>query len=239
MTPLTTYTYTAGSSSTDTVSATDEDRLLPGGLSLRYGFPMWFKRDSVVNPPSPTFRELDSQQERGRSLSLHDRADLAKSTHEGHHRKPMAFHIPPPKEDGFSADEVSPSLAEVLHYLKRVFEDETLLDDLPVEAAVNPGAWQAWQAHRRKTKTAKSHLDKIDHGRSPSTGLASPGRAKASSEWNWDGVWIERVKRGVAASLSDQMLFGSVDGDDVVREPRLLESERISLIELEDPLSRC
>src|SRR3954468_18567199 len=44
LTPLTTYTYTTGSSDTDTVSATDEERLPPGGFSLRHGFPQWFGR---------------------------------------------------------------------------------------------------------------------------------------------------------------------------------------------------
>src|SRR5436190_18841862 len=42
--PLTTYTFTTGSSDTDTVSATDEERLPPGGFSLRHGFPHWFGR---------------------------------------------------------------------------------------------------------------------------------------------------------------------------------------------------
>src|SRR5699024_3148272 len=43
--PLTTYTFTTGSDdATDTVSATDEERLPPGGFSLRHGFPHWFGR---------------------------------------------------------------------------------------------------------------------------------------------------------------------------------------------------
>jgi len=42
--PLTTYTFTTGSSSEDPVSARDEERLPPGGFSLRHGFPRWFVR---------------------------------------------------------------------------------------------------------------------------------------------------------------------------------------------------
>ncbi|OXV07601.1 hypothetical protein Egran_04635 [Elaphomyces granulatus] len=49
--PLTTYTFTTGSSSEDPVSARDEERLPPGGFSLRHGFPRWFvrARRSITN----------------------------------------------------------------------------------------------------------------------------------------------------------------------------------------------
>ena len=198
VTPLTTYTYTTGSASTDTVSATDEDRLLPGGLSLRHAFPKWFHKDS-----SPAFKGTNSSKGSSEESS-------------GQVRRPLSFHMPPPKEDGFSAEDVSPSVAEVLYYLKRVFEDESLLDDLPLESAGNPGAWHAWRAHRKKSKAPKFHPEKAeDQKGSLSGGLNSP-RAKPTGDWNWDGVWAERVKRGVSASLSDQILYGSVDGDDIV-----------------------
>ena len=52
LTPLTTYTYTTGSADTDTVSATDEERLPPGGFSLRHGFPHWFGRGKRSAPNS-------------------------------------------------------------------------------------------------------------------------------------------------------------------------------------------
>ena len=198
VTPLTTYTYTTGSASTDTVSATDEDRLLPGGLSLRHGFPKWFHKDT-----SSTFKGIDSS--KGSSEESGSQV-----------RRPLSFHMPPPKEDGFSAEDVSPSVAEVLYYLKRVFEDESLLDDLSLESAGNPGAWHAWRAHRKKSKPPKSGPENVeDQKRFLSGGLNSP-RAKPTGDWNWDGVWAERVKRGVSASLSDQILYGSVDGDDIV-----------------------
>jgi hypothetical protein len=35
-------------------------------------------------------------------------------------------------------------------------------------------------------------------------------------EWNWEGVWEERVKRGVQASLSEAVLFGQGQGDEVI-----------------------
>ena len=213
VTPLTTYTYTTGSASTDTVSATDEERLLPGGLSLRHGFPKWFEKISRVMPATPRFQGPDTSSKvntEGRVSS--PEKEIA--------RQPLSFHIPPPKEDGFSAEDAPSSIIEVLHYLKRVFEDEALLDEVSLEAAVNPGAWHAWQAHRRKVRLQKSQGEGGEgHKRSMSANVSSPntpGRAKASGDWNWDGVWQERVKKGINQSLSEPMLYGSVDGDDLV-----------------------
>src|ERR1700761_791163 len=44
ITPLTTYMYTTDIQDSGTVSATDAERLPPGGFSLRDGFPCWFGR---------------------------------------------------------------------------------------------------------------------------------------------------------------------------------------------------
>lgn len=44
VTPLTTYMYTTDIQDNGTVSATDDERLPPGGFSLRHGFPDWFGR---------------------------------------------------------------------------------------------------------------------------------------------------------------------------------------------------
>lgn len=46
ITPLTTYMYTTDIHDSGTVSATDDERLPPGGFSLRHGFPGWFGRGS-------------------------------------------------------------------------------------------------------------------------------------------------------------------------------------------------
>ena len=48
LTPLTTYT----ASGMDTVSASDQEILPPGGFSLRYGFPAWFPSLSSSAPQS-------------------------------------------------------------------------------------------------------------------------------------------------------------------------------------------
>ncbi|KAI1042900.1 hypothetical protein LB505_001027 [Fusarium chuoi] len=44
ITPLTTYMYTTDIQESGTVSASDQERLPPGGFSLRHGFPDWFGR---------------------------------------------------------------------------------------------------------------------------------------------------------------------------------------------------
>src|SRR5271168_3435100 len=46
ITPLTTYMYSTDIHDSGTVSATDDERLPPGGFSLRDGFPGWFGRAS-------------------------------------------------------------------------------------------------------------------------------------------------------------------------------------------------
>lgn len=153
-------------------------------------------------------------------ISMDNRARSPEKRPVGHSRRPLSFHIPPPKEDGFSAEDMQSNIVEVLYYLKHVFEDEALLDDLSLEAAANPGAWHAWQAHRRKARLQKSQTENAEgHKRSMSANVASsstPGRVKSSGDWNWDGVWQERVKKGINQSVSESMLFGSVDGDDLV-----------------------
>jgi hypothetical protein len=36
-------------------------------------------------------------------------------------------------------------------------------------------------------------------------------------EWNWEGVWEDRVKNGISNSLSEPVMFGGVGAaDDVV-----------------------
>lgn len=221
VTPLTTYTYTTGSSGTETVSATDEERLVPGGFSLRDGFQSWFSReDNGPGTVSPG----------GRRGSLSESADLICDSDE----HPTLAHPPEIKTkivpiqqnvpqldlpEQAVLDFVAPSVTEVLDYVKKSFEDEALLDELPLDAAGNPGAWHAWQAHRRRMRQEVPMTPQKGFDRqitSPHRGLDSGGRLKPPSEWNWDGVWAERVKKGVNSSISEQMLYGNVDGDDLV-----------------------
>lgn len=92
---------------------------------------------------------------------------------------------------------VEVSTHEVLSYIRSTFDDESVLDSVPLEAAGNPGAWHAWRTHRGNHALPEGE---------PS--------ARKPGEWNWEGVWEERVKKGITASLSEQVLFGGQGGTD-------------------------
>lgn len=114
------------------------------------------------------------------------------------------------------------STYEVLRYIRSAFDDEDVLDSVPLEAAGNPGAWHAWRSHRKLT--AGTTLP----GQDESVGVGSAGGAQTEmapatplttrrpGEWNWEGVWEERVKKGIAASLSEGVLFGNAGTADEV-----------------------
>lgn len=85
---------------------------------------------------------------------------------------------------------------DILDYIRSTFDDETVLDSLPVEAAGNPGAWHAWRAHRR----GASDSGYLKRG--------SP-QARLPGDWHWDGIWARRVQEEIENSHSEPMLFGS------------------------------
>ena len=81
------------------------------------------------------------------------------------------------------------NIVKILRYLKASFDEEATLDVLPLKSAGNPGAWHAWQAYRRwSLNTANS--DTV-----------------AQSGWNWDDVWLNRMQKGIEASISDSVLY--------------------------------
>lgn len=200
VTPLTTYTYTTSSPSSNPVSATDEERLSPGGFALSDAFPHWFTSTghsaaSSVNSSrnsTSTDRDVasenDSQETESRQLSGQRRSGIA--------------------------------IVDALTYMKRAFDDETILDALPLGSAANSGAWKAWRAYRRSTllfdgdQKASSDQSGLTHTSSSSR---TQSTARHPDEWSWDGVWKERVKRGIDASISDQVLFGAGGGDEIIR----------------------
>jgi hypothetical protein len=107
-----------------------------------------------------------------------------------------------------------PSTYDVLRYLASAFDSEEVLDSIPLEAAGNPGAWHAWRA-RQRTKgrgnpvvDVRGEVKRFEEGKQLT--------AKKPGEWNWEGVWEERVKRGIGASLSEAVLFGNSAGADEV-----------------------
>ncbi|RWA10028.1 hypothetical protein EKO27_g5088 [Xylaria grammica] len=140
ITPLSTYMYSTDVQSNGTSSATDEERLPPGGFSLRHGFPTC------------------------------------------------------------------------------TFDDEDVLDTIPLDAAGNPGAWHAWRTHRIEKGKEFESPPTLDDVTATVTPVTSPGSARKPGEWNWEGVWEERVKKGISTCLSEPVMFGGVGAaDDVIR----------------------
>lgn len=92
-------------------------------------------------------------------------------------------------------------ITEVLEYVKRTFDNETALDTLPLEAAGNSGAWKAWRAYRQGNERESNLVDSV------------PDIHK-QDEWSWDGVWEERVRKAIDASIADSTLYGGPGGGD-------------------------
>lgn len=119
----------------------------------------------------------------------------------------------------------TPNMYEVLEYLRSAFTDEAFLDSVSLEAAANSGAYHAWRTHREREagrEETRSQAQVFDgRARSPlSSETSTVGRTRRPGEWNWEGVWEERVKRGVQNSLAEPVLFGAaVGGDDIVQSP--------------------
>lgn len=111
-------------------------------------------------------------------------------------------------------------VTRILEYVRSCFDDAAVLDTIPLEAAGNPSAWQAWRAHRRAL-TRASEDSRGSPGVSTAIGLNPPGspqkRAGAATnavipkqpgEWNWEGVWLKRARAAIVASASEPALFG-------------------------------
>jgi hypothetical protein len=192
LTPLTTLTYTTGSLDTDTVSATDDERLPPGGFSLRHGFPQWFRRAQRSTASS---REVS-----GSTVTSPTRKNTSVPSTVGS--------IPAPVEDI--------SIVKVLDYIRGSFSDESVLDSLPLKAAANTSAYHAWQTYRAPILQAqqppRSSAESIVAEQDDD--VTALGRNRRPGQWNWEGVWEERVKKAVKASLSEPILYGA---EDIVR----------------------
>ena len=176
------------------MSAADRDRLQPGGLSLRHGFPDWF------DGGRGGLGEKDAQSV---NLARHKRNATSMPEAQGSTRQ-------------------SPLTVEVLQYIRIVFDTEAVLDSVPLEAAANPGAWHAWRSYRSRSIGGRaSPVPNLPSSPSDTTSERStsprqqPGGARKPAEWNWQGVWEDRVKKSVQASISEPMLFAS-DNNDVI-----------------------
>jgi hypothetical protein len=212
LTPLTTYTYTTGSSDTDTVSATDEERLPPGGFSLRHGFPQWFGRarrsaassrdvsGSGLGTPAQSYTPVPSSDVRDGAPAPLDLSGIA--------AKPV-------------------SIVGVLDYIRSTFSEEQVLDSIAIEAAANPSAYHAWRAYRasalqtQQSSPTSTTAESQGSSQGRATGGSTLVRNRRPGEWNWEGVWEDRVKKAVKASLSEAALFGGSAGEDIVCQPSL------------------
>ncbi|KAH6633392.1 ubiquitin-conjugating enzyme/RWD-like protein [Boeremia exigua] len=207
LTPLTTYTHTTATSDTDTVSATDEERLPPGGFSLRHGFPHWFgrARQSGARSRGASGSEGGSPAQNGRPVAT-----------------PAAL-----GGVGTSFGTTGVSMVTVLEYIRSSFSEETVLDSVSLEAAANPGAYHAWRAFRSSALPPQQPLSPISTTSSEGTAL---GRNRRPGEWNWDGVWEDRVKRAVNASLSESVLYGPGAGEDIIRFQQVDDDETVAVM---------
>ncbi|KAF9776351.1 hypothetical protein IL306_005495 [Fusarium sp. DS 682] len=208
ITPLTTYMYTTDIQESGTVSASDQERLPPGGFSLRHGFPDWFgrgRRSMVEAKQAPVVSP-------GGGTASNSTASAA-----------PASGMPSYMRTG----QKSVSAYEVLHYIRSAFDTEEVLDSVPIAAAGNPGAWHAWRTHRKATgklvedqqADGESKTDEIiESGAASVKSASSTATPRRPGEWNWDGVWEDRVKKNVSASLSEPVLYGeSKTSDDLIK----------------------
>ncbi|KIX03182.1 uncharacterized protein Z518_06734 [Rhinocladiella mackenziei CBS 650.93] len=191
--PLTTYTFsTSVVDAIGTVSASDEDRLPPGSFSLRYGFPRWFLRvrssDSKSDATGGTENDKDPQI--SPTVSFPGPGNAAEDAQMN--------------DDNLDRRDI---ILKVLNHVQEAFENDALLDNLPLDTAGDPSAWHAWRAHRGLARQAIQ-------SKSPVTGSngGSPASPKHPGEWKWDGVWESRVNNGIEASISEATLFGNTRG---------------------------
>lgn len=206
--PLTTYTFSTGSASDNPVSATDDERLPPGGFSLRHGFPHWFGRakrsglasgntsrnvsgNSASAASTGHASSIDPVTDGGDGSNASNPPDTSAASEDGVEAPHLAQ---APAMDQFVERRNVVPVSEILDYIRSTFDDELVLDSLPVEVAGNPGAWHAWQAHRRGGPRGQ-----LKRG--------SP-QARLPGDWHWDGIWARRVKDEIENSHSEPMLFG-------------------------------
>lgn len=191
--PLTTYTYTTSDTGANTVSATDDERLPPGGFSLQHAFPQWYGRNKRGEHDVPREPKIGNAIDNGHSGAVET------GERPGVHCGPI-------------------EIVQVLYYMRSAFVSEHVLDEIPLEASGNPSAWQAWHTHRAKAIGAQSSATDSDATDVASPGVRQqPGGARRPGQWNWDGVWEERVRKGVQASISQHALYGgSGPGDELV-----------------------
>ena len=107
------------------------------------------------------------------------------------------------------------SVIDVLRYMRSAFDDTATLDGLPLAAAADSGAWRAWQTHRRTDGPVEDARRGDLSGESDASSSATQTSDAMPNDdgglgrdWNWDGVWEERVCRCIENSIADSALYG-------------------------------
>jgi len=173
----------------------DEIDRPPGYFTLHQGFPRWIKQSTKVDDASTIFGSVPAK------------SILGKDVHD---------HISDEGSQVNTPDTMP--IVDVVRYMRSCFEDESIMDSIPLEHCLNPSAWYAWKSHRAGSANATD----------PSLGTQDGPRDP--SEWNWDGVFASRAERVVQGSLSKATLYGN--GDDWDETIRFLQ------VEGEEPLVR-
>ncbi|KAE8148274.1 ubiquitin-conjugating enzyme/RWD-like protein [Aspergillus avenaceus] len=229
--PLTTYTFSTNASSDDPVSASDEERLPPGGFSLRHGFPHWFgraKRGGISSVGSAV--SVSGSNAGGEATDKDGVNDPSTPTSPV---KEPASNDRAESAVGLSSEKPSDTrktvpVSGLLDYIRSTFDDANVLDSLPLEAAGNPSAWHAWKAHRKDNNVSAL---------APGSKRGSP-QARLPGDWHWDGIWAKRVHHEIENSHSDATLFGSATRggtDDMIRFSRLDDATLTSIKDMMIP----
>ena len=200
VTPVTTAAYASVQGGENGSSSDSLTRLPAGGFSLRHGFPCWFGKKHFTG---------ESTRHASGSISAPDEA------------LPQPDDVPSP--DSVKVENVDQvHVIDFLRYVRASFEDEDTLDSIPLDAAANLGAWYAWRARQAKSTRNSNQRESATMPKSSpvpigtSSGNANtsrtPSRPRRPSEWNWEGVWEDRVKKAIQGSLSEPTLFGAGSG---------------------------
>lgn len=253
--------YSPEGGDSETVSAGDDEHLPPGGFSLRHGFPEWFERVSRVESAGTSRRasQASGMQTPPRKTGMASISATPDSRHSVRAATPSAQGTPGFMQTQSQGQINFASTYDVLQYIKSTFDSDKVLDSIPLEAAGNPGAWHAWRTHRiQEGKLLNCTVISVDCPQTTSLaagfGLGQetaptiapvPTAAKAGSagaaarrpgEWNWEGVWEQRVRKGISASVSEPVLFGNAGVPDEVINFLKMDQNEVETIK--DNLSR-
>ena len=259
LTPLTTATFSSIPSDGDPNGAAMQDRLPAGAFSLRHGFPMWYTHgskaldNSAAPPKSPTASSTAALE----TLSSPSSNEAARKPLD-----PTKIHVVDILRYLRSAFESATTLDSVpfeaagnpgawyawrAYRQKQTEKDQQAAEGTPKHARASS---RSNVSHNRTpSKPGATHTrtpskgGASGHGRTPSKGTPragseTPGRPKKPSEWNWDGVWEQRVKRGIGETVSESALFGPGGGQ--MKEDEIqfgnLTAEEIS--QLQDEMAK-